>query len=196
MPVVDFTTAGPIPFDIALAADFDSAVFVLTEGPTTLATIAGDVRSFDLESLGLAEGDHELELRRRDRYGRLSEPLTLSVRVTGGEVEALPWPPGQLSTQVRPAGVVRVGWVVTSGMAGTVPAEAHVADAADPDTVLATVPWAGAIASVDVGPFADGTTVRPLVRTEDSTGRRSAWYAAPVVVADAEGPAAPVRVNL
>lgn len=156
--------------------------------------------SLDLASLNLADGRHTLGLASVDQWGSetpADQRATIAVTVEGGSPAADLVPPTNPRTWAEGGGSIGLTFLAADvDGAHQRPAEYEIAEADDLATILTTVDGAFRQATVSVGPFADGRTVRLRVRASDgqppgSGGTRGKWVAAPAIVADASAPPAP-----
>lgn len=159
-----------------------------------LAHVAAHRTSFDLDQLGLADGDYTLGLSQVDAWGSESDRAEIEVSIAGGSAAGALLDPRDLRTWPEAGGKVKLrfaAWTATGSAQR--PAEYEIAEAADLSTILATVDGGFVIGEVELGPFAHGSTQRLRVRASDGQagGERGDWVEAPPVVADTQGPPVP-----
>ena len=147
--------------------------------------------AIDLDGI-LEAGNWTLGLSATDRYATESAAAEIVVEVTSGAASVTFPVLVLLGITVEAAGYVAVRFRHVQTTQDATPTTFEVADASDPDTVLDTVTATGsAHYASTLGPFADGATVRPIVRPAAGADK-GAWQQFDTVIADAAGPEAPV----
>ena len=164
------------------------------EDITPLAVLP-DVTPYELDLSGvLADGGWDLQIVRTDAYGQTSDPLNVMVDVDTTDVTRRPADPISLTATPRSVGLVDLTWQIPNDPdTYSATASFQVAHVSDLSTVIHTKTSNGRYYhTATLGPFTHGSTVALAARSVDGDTVTSRWVAFPLIVADSQGPPAPV----